>query len=69
MAKEDLKTDESTLNVVISLIAQALEKRDEGWKEFYREEMDKLSFSDNNNNIYDILELERGRNFFFQEEL
>lgn len=59
MAKEDLRADEPALKVVTSLIVQALVKRDEGWKEFYREEMDKLSLSDGKSDIYDILELEK----------
>ncbi|GHT36642.1 DEAD/DEAH box helicase [Bacteroidia bacterium] len=57
MAKDDLKADESAMKVLISLINQSL-KRDEGWKEFYKEEMDKIQKDGNISDIYDILQLE-----------
>ena len=47
MAKDELKADEPSLKVVASLISQAVIKRDEGWKEFYREEMDKIPVLEN----------------------
>lgn len=58
MAKEDLKSDESAFKVLASLINQSL-KRDEGWKEFYNEEMNKLSSEDQPINIYSLLQLEK----------
>lgn len=58
MAKEDLKPDEPSSKVLISLIHQSLQ-RDEGWKEFYVEEMDKISEKDQTINIYNLLQLEK----------
>jgi len=58
LAKEELKEDESAMKVVISLINQSL-KRDEGWKEFYKEEMDKIDYSTIEPNIYYLLQLEK----------
>jgi len=58
MAKEDLKSDESAYKVLTSLINQSL-NRDEGWKEFYIEEMNKISGDDHPINIYNLLQLEK----------
>lgn len=68
MAKDELKADEPSLKVVASLISQAVIKRDEGWKEFYREEMDKIPVLENKNNIYEILELEKKAEIFFMQK-
>ena len=61
MAKEeDLKSDNDYTKVIIELISQCI-KRDDGWKEFYKEKMD-ASISDNlafTSNILEVLELER----------
>jgi len=58
MAKEDLKEDESAIKVVKSLINQSL-SRDDGWKEFYIEEMNKIEISSSDFNVYNILQLEK----------
>ena len=58
MAKEDLVEGESAIIVVKSLINQSL-RRDEGWKEFYIEEMDKIDVSVSELNVYNILHLEK----------
>ena len=58
MATEDLKADESAFKVVASLINQSL-RRDEGWKEFYKEEMDKIEYTTTSIDIYNILQLEK----------
>jgi replicative superfamily II helicase len=58
MATEDLKADESAFKVLASLINQAL-KRDEGWKEFYKEEMNKITYSPTSIDIYNVLQLEK----------
>lgn len=68
MAKDELKADEPSLKVVASLISQAVIKRDEGWKEFYREEMDKIPVLENKNNIYEILELEKKAEIFSMQK-
>ncbi|ADQ80344.1 DEAD-like helicase [Paludibacter propionicigenes WB4] len=58
MAKDELKADETALKVVTSLINQSI-KRDEGWKEFYKEEMNKIDNISTENNIYTVLQLEK----------
>jgi len=58
MAKEEIEDDKSSFSVVTSLIKQSLQ-RDEGWKEFYKEEMDKIRESETKNGIYNILQIER----------
>src|SRR3989339_9913 len=57
-AKEDLIEGESSWKVVQSLIDQSL-RRDEGWKEFYKEEMDKIEIDVRSNPIHELLSLER----------
>ncbi len=58
MAKEDVKEDEPASKVVASIINQSL-RRDEGWKEFYKSEMDKIDYSNTSIDIYNILQLEK----------
>lgn len=58
MAREELESDDSAQKVLISLINQSLQ-RDEGWKEFYKEEMDKIAMEEKDSQIYDILQLEK----------
>lgn len=57
LAKEDLSEDENPIKVILSLIKQSL-KRDEGWKEYYSEEMNSIESEKSSLNIYDILYLE-----------
>lgn len=47
-AKEDLDNDNTPLEVFWSLIFQLL-NRDEGWKEFYKEQMNEASYEDDYN--------------------
>lgn len=58
MAKEGISQEESATKIVTSLIKQSI-TRDEGWKEFYKEQMDELSDATRQINIYEILSLER----------
>jgi len=60
MASEDLRSDNDYEKVIWELINQCL-KRDDGWKEFYKENMDrKINESPSfTNKILEILELER----------
>ncbi|SFF24590.1 DEAD/DEAH box helicase [Sunxiuqinia elliptica] len=58
MAQEELQPDESAYKVLASLIDQSL-KRDEGWKEFYIEEMNQVSENKQEINIYEVLQLEK----------
>lgn len=58
MASEDLKEGESNFKVIESLIRQSLD-RDEGWKEYYKENMDKIEQKSDSNDLYNILNLER----------
>ncbi len=57
MAKDDLQ-EEKPYKVLISLISQLL-NRDDGWKEFYKEEMDKIALQKHFITVYDILKLEK----------
>ncbi|MBO3697575.1 DEAD/DEAH box helicase family protein [Roseivirga sp. E12] len=58
MAKNDIAKDEQPFLVVQSLIKQSLE-RDEGWKEFYKEEMNQIEDETNEYNLASLLSLER----------
>lgn len=55
-AKEDAKED-SPKKIFTNLMHQSL-NRDEGWKEYYSEEMDNISLDDNHNTIYQTLKQE-----------
>ncbi|MCR6721613.1 MAG: hypothetical protein NVV59_15320 [Chitinophagaceae bacterium] len=57
LAKDDLRNTDS-FQVLTSLIRQSL-KRDEGWKEFYKEEMEKIVSDPKQSDIYDLLKIER----------
>jgi replicative superfamily II helicase len=71
MAKEeDLKIDNDYIKVILELINQCL-KRDDGWKEFYKEKMDATTNQDSpsTDNILEILELERkAEESFYQND-
>jgi len=58
MAQDELSKDKDPFSVVVSLIKQSLQ-RDDGWKEFYKEEMDKIESKPVANEIYNILKLEK----------
>lgn len=58
MAADEVTNDNEPFEVVKSLMRQSLQ-RDEGWKEFYREEMNKIQPNDSSSKIYDVLTLER----------
>lgn len=57
MGQEDLKGKDA-FEVLTSLIRQSLQ-RDEGWKDFYKEEMDKITKDGSKKEIYSILQTER----------
>jgi len=57
-AKDDLHDATSPWKVVSSLISQSL-KRDDGWKEFYREEMDKIAVDSPSESVRTVLILEK----------
>lgn len=58
MAKDDLKSEDSPINAIISLIKQCL-KRDDGWKEYYYEEMNSIEEQSNEDDrVYQMLYLE-----------
>jgi len=71
MAKEeDLKIDNDYTKVILELINQCL-KRDDGWKEFYKEKMDANidESPSSTGNLLEILELERkAEESFYQNE-
>lgn len=58
MASDEVTDDKEPFKVVKSLMKQSLQ-RDEGWKEFYKEEMNKIQPSITSSKIYDVLTLER----------
>lgn len=58
MAVEELSDKNQPMDAMKSLMKQLLQ-RDEGWKEFYKEEMNKITPADNNSTIYETLVLER----------
>src|SRR5690606_15607222 len=58
LAIEELSDKNQPMDALKSLMKQSLQ-RDEGWKEFYKEEMDKISPSPTVSAIYDTLLLER----------
>lgn len=68
MAKEELHEDDATIKPVISLVKQML-ARDEGWKEYYIEEMDGLIISENAYTSHDkiLKEAEIERDFSNRE--
>lgn len=58
MAIEDISNNTKPIDALKGLMLQSLQ-RDEGWKEFYLEEMNKVIDSQENINIYEMLVLER----------
>jgi len=58
MATAEVSEKNQPFDVVKSLMKQSIQ-RDEGWKEFYKEEMNKITHQVVQSKIYDILSLER----------
>lgn len=58
MATQDIADGTSPQEALKNLISQCL-KRDEGWKQFYKTEMDKIVPSDNKLFVYRLLDTER----------
>jgi hypothetical protein len=58
MAVEELEDKSEPMDALKSLMKQLLQ-RDEGWKEFYKEEMNKIVPNDSISSIYETLVLER----------
>jgi hypothetical protein len=58
MAKEDLGEKESSVQLISSLINQSL-KRDEGWKNYYMQEMDSINYETSLFAIHDVLKKEK----------
>jgi len=56
-SKEELANNPNAYEVLRSLIDQSLE-RDDGWKEFYNEEMDQIEEDGQRSSLYDALRLE-----------
>ncbi|CAH0344766.1 DEAD/DEAH box helicase family protein [Bacillus sp. CECT 9360] len=57
-AKEEIKDGVKPLQALIKLLGQSL-KRDEGWKEFYTENMDGIKPDNESSKMLEILELEK----------
>ncbi|WP_234396926.1 DEAD/DEAH box helicase [Bacillus massiliglaciei] len=66
-AKEDIKDGKEPLQALEELIDQSL-KRDEGWKEFYVEQMDEMTGEVKNKQILGIFEYERQAEKKYLEE-
>lgn len=58
MAVDELSDKTKPMDALRSLMKQSLQ-RDEGWKEYYKEEMNKISANNQDSTIYDTLVLER----------
>jgi hypothetical protein len=58
MAVDELSDKNQPMDALKDLMKQSLQ-RDEGWKEFYKEEMDKIDPEQNKSAIYETLVLER----------
>lgn len=59
MTKEALGDDSDPFIAFTEVIKQCLVTRDEGWKNYYKSEMDKGIYSEKTLNILEILELEK----------
>jgi len=57
MAKDDAGAENDPINAIISLVNQSL-KRDEGWKEYYNEEMNSIDDEADDSSVYTLLNLE-----------
>ena len=67
-AQEDTVTTQNPLNSLFELMCQCI-RRDEGWKAYYLDEMDKIKEDTNSLKIYDILEEEKQiEDCFMQDE-
>ncbi|MFD2565785.1 DEAD/DEAH box helicase family protein [Pseudotenacibaculum haliotis] len=58
MASDEITGEKEPFDVVKSLMKQSLQ-RDEGWKEFYKEEMNRIQIEKSSSTIYEVLTLER----------
>lgn len=58
MASDEISGKREPVDVVKSLMKQSIQ-RDEGWKEFYKEEMNKIESTDSSSKIYEVLTIER----------
>ena len=58
MAKEDLKTEDTSIKVISNLIKQSI-SRDESWKSYYLENMNDIEEEKKSDNMLDILQLEK----------
>ena len=68
MAQEEKQSDDSSIKPIISLIKQMLD-RDEGWKEYYTNEMDSIENESGNFAIYQkLLEESRIEKLYCDEE-
>lgn len=68
MAQDEQDSDESPIKQVISLIKQML-NRDEGWKEYYTDEMDSIENKIENTTMYErLLEESRIEKLYCDEE-
>ncbi|MGE5409496.1 MAG: DEAD/DEAH box helicase [Clostridiales bacterium] len=59
LVKEDINHNESSYNVIESLLDQVLLKRDSDWKTFYSSKMNQIKPMDKDYSLYELLELER----------
>lgn len=57
MAKDDVNPEDKPIRSIVSLVKQSL-ARDDGWKDYYCEEMDTVVTEDDSQNVYNLLRLE-----------
>ena len=67
MAKEEISEEDEPMKQIISLINQIL-KRDEGWKEYYTNEMNELIQENEENNLYERYAKENELENYFRKE-
>ena len=56
--RQELMDNKDSLKSLSDLISQSL-KRDSGWKEYYQQEMNRISETDEKKHVYSIMEKER----------
>lgn len=67
LAKEGIKKGEKPITALIGLINKQLD-RDEGWKEFYTEQMDKFTETNDKEKILSFFQAEKQANVKYQED-
>lgn len=67
ISKEDVGLRSSKMDIVKGLIKQCL-LRDEGWKQFYKEQMDNMNPVSGKKQLFEVLELEKKAEEYYQSK-